>query len=102
LLEDILDPNKEVVYDYRSYLLVTNRGQMLTGLLGSESGTTVKLRRADGAEDVVLRSDIQELRASGKSLMPEGLEQLLTVQGLADVLAFLREPSPLPAPKPIK
>ena len=96
LMSDILDPGKEIAPDFVSYILVTRRGQLLSGLLAAETATTVKLRRAEGAEDTVLRSEIQELRPSGQSLMPEGLEQGLGVQDLADLLEFLRTPVPLP------
>src|SRR5262249_15411387 len=98
LLVDILDPSKEIAPDYANYVLVTQRGQVLTGLLVAETATTVKLRRAEGAEDTVPRSQIQELRASGQSLMPEGLEQALGVQDVADLLEFLQKPVPLPRP----
>jgi putative membrane-bound dehydrogenase-like protein len=97
LLTDILDPSKEVAPDFMNFVVVTRRGQVLTGLIAAETATSVKLRRADGVEDTVLRSEIQELRPSGKSLMPEGLEQSLTVQDVADIMAFLHEAVPLPA-----
>src|SRR5262249_42517304 len=96
LLEDILDPSKEVAPDFLNFVVITTRGQVLTGLVTAETATAVKLRRAEGAEDTVLRAEIQELRASGKSLMPEGLEQSLSVQDVADLLEFLQRPTPLP------
>jgi putative membrane-bound dehydrogenase-like protein len=99
LLEDILDPNKEVAPDFVQFLLVTRNGQTLTGLLASETATAVLLRRAEGVEDTVLRSQIQELRSSGQSLMPEGFEQAISVAEMADLLAFLRKPTPLPRSK---
>jgi putative heme-binding domain-containing protein len=98
LLEDILDPSKNVAPDFLNYVLVTARGQVRTGLLTAETATTVKLRLAEGAEDVVLRSEIQELRSTGKSLMPEGLEQVLNPQDIADLIEFMQKPGPLPAP----
>jgi putative heme-binding domain-containing protein len=92
LLTDILDPNREVAPDYVSYIVVTRRGQVLSGLLVEETATSLKLRRADGIEDTVLRSEVEELRSSGRSLMPEGLEQSLGgVQGIADLLTYLRQ-----------
>jgi putative heme-binding domain-containing protein len=91
LVEDILNPSKEVAPDFLNYMLVTTQGQLLTGLLAGETATTVKLRRAEGLEDVVLRNEITELRASGKSLMPDGLEQSLGLQDMADLLKFLRQ-----------
>jgi putative membrane-bound dehydrogenase-like protein len=96
LLEDILDPNKEVAPDFTQFILVTGDGRVFTGLLAGETATAVTLRRAEGAEDTVLRSQIQELRNSGKSLMPEGFEQSISVAEMGDLLAFLRRPAPLP------
>ncbi|HMC67398.1 MAG TPA: c-type cytochrome, partial [Gemmataceae bacterium] len=98
LLNDILDPSREVSGDYLNYVLVTKRGQVLTGLLASETANSVRLRRAEGAEDTVLRSEIEDLRLTGKSLMPEGLEQTLSVRDVADILEFLQHPSALPSP----
>jgi hypothetical protein len=37
-----------------------------------------------------LRSEIEELRATSKSLMPEGIEKEVSVEQMADVLAFLK------------
>ena len=96
LLSDILDPNKDVAPDYRSFVLVTTNGQVLTGILAAETATSITLRRAQGAEDTVLRSELAEFRPSGKTLRPEGLERTLSTQDVADILEFLREPIALP------
>ena len=61
----------------------------MNGLIASESATAVTLRRQDGKEDVLLRSQIDEMTASGQSLMPEGLEKDLKPRDLADLIAFL-------------
>jgi putative membrane-bound dehydrogenase-like protein len=92
LLEDVLDPNRRISADYLAYTLVTNDGQVLVGLLAAESGEAVTLRRAEGVEETVPRSRIDELRASGQSLMPEGFEQKLGVRDMADLLEFLARP----------
>ena len=91
LLADILDPNHEVAPDYVTLSVATRRGQVFAGLLAEETATTLKLRRADGIEDNLLRSEIDELRSTGKSLMPEGLEQNINFQEMADLISFLRE-----------
>jgi putative membrane-bound dehydrogenase-like protein len=90
LLSDILDPNREVAPDYVVLAAATRRGQVLSGLLAEETATTIKLRRAEGIEETLLRSEIDQLRSTGASLMPEGLEQTLRPQELADLIAFLR------------
>jgi putative membrane-bound dehydrogenase-like protein len=92
LLVDLFDPSRQVAGDYLAYTLVTRQGQVLTGLIVSETAGSVTLRRAEGAQDVVLRAQIEELRGTGKSLMPEGLEQNLSEADVADLLAFLAAP----------
>ena len=92
LLIDLFDPNRQVTSDYVAYTLVTRQGEVLTGLIASETAASVTLRRAEGAQDVVLRAQIEELRGTGRSLMPEGLEQNLSEDNVADLLAFLAEP----------
>jgi putative heme-binding domain-containing protein len=91
LLSDIIDPNKEVAPDFATVSVATRRGQTFAGILAEETATTLKLRRAEGVEDTLLRSEIEELRSTGKSLMPEGLEQTINPQEMADLIAFLRE-----------
>ena len=90
LLSDILDPNKNVEPDFIVLAAATRRGQVYSGLLAEETATTVKLRRAEGVEDTLLRSEIEEIRSTGQSLMPEGLEQNINPQEMADLIAFLR------------
>ena len=90
LLSDILDPNKNVEPDFLVLAAATRRGQVYSGLLAEETATTVKLRLAEGVEDILLRSEIEEIRSTGQSLMLEGLEQNINPQEMADLIAFLR------------
>jgi putative heme-binding domain-containing protein len=94
LLSDILDPNREVAPDSMSFVLVTKDGQVLTGLIAEETPAAVKLRRAEGVEESVPRGEIAELRATGQSLMPVGLETALSPQDVADLIEVLRRPEP--------
>lgn len=96
LLIDLLDPSRQMSPDYLAYTVVTSAGQVFTGLLGSETAATIVLRRAEGAEDVIARAQVEELAATGKSLMPEGFEQTLSVEEVAHVLEFLTRPDVQP------
>jgi len=49
----------------------------------------VTVRRAEKAEDTILRSQIDDIQATAKSVMPEELEKQLSKQDLADVIAYL-------------
>jgi putative heme-binding domain-containing protein len=90
LLIDILDPSREVDPRYIEYVVTTTDGRVLTGMIAAESASSVTLRRADKAEDTLLRSQIENIQATAKSLMPEGLEMQLTPQDVYDVIAYLR------------
>jgi putative heme-binding domain-containing protein len=58
-------------------------------MIVDESPTSVTIRRADGTSETVLRVHIEELRSTGMSFMPEGLETQVDHQGMADLLAYL-------------
>jgi putative heme-binding domain-containing protein len=88
VLLNILDPNREVLPQYLSYVLVTTGGRVLTGMLAAETPNSVTVRKPDGGEETVLRLQIEELRSTGLSYMPEGLSQI-DVAAMADLLAFL-------------
>ena len=90
ILIHVLDPNREVSPHFLDYSVRLSDGRVLTGLIASESDGGLVLRRAEGREDAVARSDIDEITASGKSLMPEGLEQKINEQEMADLLGYLR------------
>jgi putative heme-binding domain-containing protein len=92
LLADILDPSRQVSPDFVNYLVVTNDGRVLTGLIAAETAESVTLRREEGRQETIPRSEIEQLRASGKSMMPDGLERNLTPDQLVDLLEFLHHP----------
>jgi putative membrane-bound dehydrogenase-like protein len=96
LLQEILDPNRNVDTRYIEYLATTKSGRTYTGILASETATSITLRGQEGKEQVLLRSELDELRSSGKSLMPEGLEKELPKQDLADLIAYLGNQAPPP------
>ncbi len=92
----ILDPNREVDARYASYAAALADGRVLTGLIASETGNAITLKRQDGQTDVILRDDLDDLRGTGQSLMPEGLERDIPPTDLADLLAFLDQPQGAP------
>ena len=89
LLIAILDPNREVDRQYLNYVVITKNGRTLSGIIVAETANSLTLRRGEGVEDTLLRADIDELTSSGQSLMPEGLEQQIDAQQMADVMRFL-------------
>lgn len=90
LLYDLLDPNSKVEPRFADYVIISNQGKTYNGLMVSESSEAVVLRQAGGKEVVIPRNEIARLQASGKSLMPEGIEKEVSIQQMADLLEFLK------------
>lgn len=89
LLGDILDPNRVVLPQYYSYVLVTDGDVILTGMISAEAATTVTITKSDGISETVPRASITNLRSTGLSAMPEGFEEKIDLQAMADLLAYL-------------
>jgi putative membrane-bound dehydrogenase-like protein len=89
ILLNILDPNREVKPQFLSYVLTTDTGRVITGMITAETANSLTIRRADGTTETVLRIHIEELRSTGLSFMPEGLEKQIDVPAMADLLAYL-------------
>ena len=92
LIIDILDPSREVDTRYVNYQVVTTAGRTITGILAVETPNSITLRRGENAEDSVLRTQIDEIRATAKSLMPEEFEKQITTAQLADLFEYLLGP----------
>ena len=92
LLIHILDPSRSVEGNYVQYTVATIDGRILSGLLASETRTSLELIDVEGKSQTILRDDVDEFIASQKSLMPEGFEAQASPEQLADLMAFLTRP----------
>jgi putative membrane-bound dehydrogenase-like protein len=89
ILVNVLDPNREVNPQFVNYLLLTEDGRSMTGIISAETATSVTLRRGEDQSDTVLRVNIAALQSTGLSIMPEGLEKEVDQQTMADLIAYL-------------
>lgn len=92
ILRDVVAPSDNLSAGYETYTIATTSGRVSTGLLATETPTSLTLRQAEGKEETVLRKDLELLRAMSVSLMPEDLIESVSPQDLADLLAWLRRP----------
>lgn len=88
-LTNIIDPNREVLPQFYTYLLVTDDDTIISGMIAAETANTVTIRKTDGMSETVQRVKIASLRSTGLSAMPEGLEEKIDLQAMADLLAYL-------------
>jgi putative heme-binding domain-containing protein len=90
LLAAILDPNQAVEWRYVNFQAVTKSGQEISGIIAAETPTSITLRTASGQEETLLRADLEKFESTKLSLMPEGFEQGIKPQDMADLIAYLR------------
>jgi putative heme-binding domain-containing protein len=90
LLVSLVDPNAQIRKEYLSYILVTNSGRVVTGLLTEQNATSVTLLGAKDERTVIVRDNIAEMRLSPNSLMPEDTLKPLTPQQLRDLFRYLQ------------
>ncbi|HYF33685.1 MAG TPA: PVC-type heme-binding CxxCH protein [Prosthecobacter sp.] len=89
LLTAILEPHKEVAAQFIAYNVVTKDGQNLTGIIAQDDANSLALKMMGGIETTIQRANIKGNSSSGQSLMPEGLEQGMSVEDMADLLSFI-------------
>jgi putative membrane-bound dehydrogenase-like protein len=90
LLEAIVFPSASLVRSFEPIAVATSEGKVYNGLLRGETADELILATGVNQEERVARSQIEEIRPSTVSIMPAGLDQQLTPQELADLVAFLK------------
>ncbi|MGH8247972.1 MAG: c-type cytochrome, partial [Gammaproteobacteria bacterium] len=91
LLASILNPSYSIEPRFVNYLVTTKDGRMFDGVIANETPAAITLRDgSDEGDEIILRKNIAEIRASRISLMPDNLERSLSRQDLADLIAHLR------------
>jgi putative heme-binding domain-containing protein len=90
----VFDPSLVIGEAYRSVTVLTDSGQVVQGLLIEKSEQRIVLKVQGGKQQIIPIGEVEEIKQNQKSLMPEGIEQQLSKQELADLFALLcLEPS---------
>jgi putative membrane-bound dehydrogenase-like protein len=90
LLEAIVYPSASFIRSYEPVVVATSDGKVQSGLLRNETSDELLLVTGANQEMRIPRGDIEEIRPGTVSVMPAGLDQQLSVQELADLVAFLK------------
>jgi putative heme-binding domain-containing protein len=88
LLTHIIDPNRDVDPRYVQYNIVTTEGETNSGMIVADNSASITLKAAN-LQKTISRQQIKSISGAGVSLMPNGLEQGLSLQNMADLLSFL-------------
>ena len=91
LLTDILDPNRMVEDRWSSYQIELKDGSTKFGIIASEDSDNIILKLPGGASETIPRSDVKKITSNGMSLMPVGLEGIISEKEMSDLISFLKE-----------
>jgi putative heme-binding domain-containing protein len=95
LLENILDPNAVIPNDYRSSTITMKDDQVITGIVKKDEEHSLTVA-VPGETMTVPKSDVESVRVSEVSMMPEGLLAQLSDQEVRDLLYYLSRPGQVP------
>ncbi len=91
ILENVVDPNAIVGRDYEEYVIVTNDGRVLSGVIAEETSGRITLRTPTETFPIA-KEDIAERSTERRSIMPEGLFAALSLDEIRDLIAYLASP----------
>lgn len=91
IMQDILNPNLSIADGYDLWEVELQNGELHQGLISTETPTAINLRNAGGIDKNISRTNIKSLKLVEMSAMPTGLEQGISVQEMADLLAYIRK-----------
>jgi putative heme-binding domain-containing protein len=91
ILEDVLDPNRNVDIAFRTTTLQLADGRVVSGLVRREEGALLVLVDPQGKEFTVPKDDIEERKQTALSLMPANVGETINPTDFTDLAAFLLE-----------
>jgi putative heme-binding domain-containing protein len=74
---------------FEGWIISTNDGDDIDGMIASDAADQIVLRRAGGINTAIKKSEIKEKRQMKLSIMPENLQQQMTTQDLVDLVEYL-------------
>lgn len=88
-VDSIVLPNLEIREGYQSYVVLTEDGRAINGIIAEQTPTTVTIRNADNQTTTIARDEIETLQALPTSLMPSDLLRELSDEQIRDLHAYL-------------
>jgi putative heme-binding domain-containing protein len=90
LLESILYPSLSFVRGYEPVVITTVDGKVISGTVRDETEREYFVATGPDQEVRLAREEVEQIEPGTVSIMPAGLDQQLTPEQLADLVAFLK------------
>ena len=89
LLEDVLDPDRNVDPAFAMTLVTTKKGTVISGIGARDNGDIIEVTDASGKRRVIGQKNVAQRRISGLSLMPAALSRSIPDQEFVDLMRYL-------------
>ncbi len=85
----ILDPSAGISHNYENYSVLTLDGQVINGLKISDSEKEIVIRTAEAIDRRLAKENVEQIKKSEKSIMPENLHHTFDQKGLVDIVEYM-------------
>ncbi|MCS7470064.1 PQQ-dependent sugar dehydrogenase [Stieleria sp. ICT_E10.1] len=89
LIESLLEPSRQIVQGYQTRVVLTSSGDVRSGVITQENKQFLLLHDSAGKQWRIARGDIESIKPSATSTMPDNLAKELTKQQFTDLIAYL-------------
>ncbi|MES2796237.1 MAG: PVC-type heme-binding CxxCH protein [Bacteroidota bacterium] len=90
IITEIINPNNSIADKYGMWNISLKNGKNIAGIITSEDSNTIFLKVLGGATQSINKADIKSRIVSKTSAMPNGLENTIKIQDMADLVAFIK------------
>ena len=98
IIEDVLDPNRNVDVAFRTTTLRLDDGRVLSGLFRRADGAQLVFADTQGKEFTVAKDEINQEQKTALSLMPANVPEIVPAEEFNDLVGWLLSQRAKPAP----
>ena len=83
-------PSASIVRDYGTVNILTEEGRTISGVITSEKANALTIQQSTGQQTQVSKDEVIKMQSNPVSIMPNGLDEAMSEQDLADVVKYLK------------
>lgn len=91
VLTEIINPNNSIADNYDFWTLELTNGRSIAGIITQENTNSISVKEIGGTESTIQKKEVAKMQKTEQSIMPNGLENAISVQEMADLVAFIKK-----------
>jgi putative heme-binding domain-containing protein len=90
IITEVIHPNNSIADRYDLWSITFKNGNTLSGIIATENASTLTIKQMGGSKTTIQRTDIAKIEKSMVSAMPNGFENAISKEQMADLVAFIK------------